>query len=112
MPEPLREIGKRTRELIDAVLPGAGALWHGHPVWSLGPGPGKAPVCLLKAYSSYLTFGFWKGREITDPSGRMQTGQGMAHVKLRSVADIDPVLFTDWLRQLRELELPEPARRS
>jgi hypothetical protein len=36
----------------------------------------------------------------------MQTGQGMAHVKLRSTADIDPALFTSRLRQLRELEVP------
>jgi hypothetical protein len=32
--------------------------------------PGKAPVCLLKAYTSYLTFGFWKGREIAARAGR------------------------------------------
>jgi len=29
----------------------------------------------------------------------MQTGQGMPRVKLRSSADIDPALFTSWLRQ-------------
>jgi hypothetical protein len=31
----------------------------------------------------------------------MQTGQGMPRVKLRSSADIDPALFTSWLRQPR-----------
>lgn len=105
-PEPLRSIGERLVPIIDAVLPGAGALWQGHPVWSLGAAPGKQPVCLLKAYSSYVTFGFWRGREVIDDSGRMDTTRGMAHVKLRTAADIDVELFTSWLTQARDLERP------
>ncbi len=103
-PEPLRAVGEQLVPIIDAVLPGAGALWQGHPVWSLGAAPGRNPVCLLKAYTSDVTFGLWKGREIVDSSGRIDTTRGMAHVKLASTADIDPVLFTDWLTQARELE--------
>jgi hypothetical protein len=103
-PEPLRAIGEQLRPIIDAVLPGAAALWQGHPVWSLGTAPGKNPVCLLKAYTSYVTFGFWKGREILDDSGRMDTTSGMAHLKLRTAADIDTDLFTNWLTQARDLE--------
>jgi hypothetical protein len=102
-PEPLRAIGEKLVPIIDAVLPGAGALWQGHPVWSLGAAPGKNPVCLLKVYSSYVTFGFWKGREIVDDSGRMDTTSGMAHVKIRTEADIDSELFTGWLMQARDL---------
>lgn len=102
--EPLREVGETVRPVIDAVLPGAGAVWHGSPVWSVGSAPGRAPVCLLKAYPSYLTFGFWRGRAISDQSGRMETAGGMAHVKLRTAADVDTALFTDWLRQARDLE--------
>jgi hypothetical protein len=101
---PLAEAGEKTRPVIDAVLPGAGAIWHGHPVWSLGATAGKTPVCLLKAYPSYLTFGLWRGREISDPSGRLDTRKGMAHVRLRTTADVDAELFTDWLRQARDLE--------
>lgn len=103
-PEPLRAIGEALVPIIDAVLPGAGAMWQGHPVWSLGAAPGKNPVCLLKAYSSYVTFGVWRGREIVDRSGRIDTTGGMAHVKLRSLADIDAELFTDWLKQARDVE--------
>lgn len=103
-PEPLRTIGETLVPIIDAALPAAGALWQGHPVWSLGAAPGKNPVCLLKAYTSYVTFGFWKGREILDDSGRMDTTSGMAHVKLRTAADIDAELFTSWLTRARDLE--------
>jgi hypothetical protein len=102
--EPLRAVGDAMVSIIEAVLPGLGAVWHGHPVWSLGATPGKQPVCLLKSYPSYVTFGLWRGREIADVSGRMDAAQGMAHVKLRTVKDIDAELFTDWLRQARDLE--------
>jgi hypothetical protein len=105
-PEPIRVVGEALLLIIDTVLPGTGGLWHGHPVWGLGEAPGKNPVCLLKAYPSYVTFGFWKGREIIDDSGRMDTSIGMAHVKLRTAADIDADLFTEWLRQARDLAIP------
>ncbi|MFF3848568.1 DUF1801 domain-containing protein [Streptomyces sp. NPDC002328] len=102
----LREIGEKVRPHIDAALPdGAGALWHGHPTWSLGDRPGRTPVCLLKAYTSYVTFGLWRGQEITDPSGRLVPGaRQMASVKLRTVDDVDPALFTQWLRHAVALE--------
>lgn len=102
----LREIGEKLRPVIDAALPGAdGAMWHGHPTWSLGDRPGKNPVCLLKAHGSYITFGLWRGQELVDPSGRLTAGaRQMASVKLRTVDEIDPVLFADWLRQACNLE--------
>lgn len=99
LPEALREVGEKMVPIIEGVLPGRSAIWHAHPVWSLGDAPGKDPVCLLKGYSSYVTFGVWLGREIDDPSGRMDTSGGLAHVKLRGVDDIDAELFTDWLTQ-------------
>ncbi|SCG47223.1 DUF1801 domain-containing protein [Micromonospora halophytica] len=99
--EPLREIGARLRPVIEDALPGAtGAMWHGHPVWGRGDRPGRDPVCLVKAYPSYLTFGLWQGQEVDDPSGRLAPGaRSMASVKLRTVDEVDPVLFGDWLRQ-------------
>ncbi|MFD7706147.1 DUF1801 domain-containing protein [Streptomyces sp. NPDC059785] len=102
----LRKTGEELRSVIDAALPeGAGALWHGHPTWGLGDRPGRTPVCLLKAYSTYVTFGLWRGQDIADPSGRLVAGaRRMASVKLRTVADVDPVLFADWLRRAVALE--------
>ncbi|WP_433241278.1 DUF1801 domain-containing protein [Streptosporangium sp. CA-135522] len=105
--EPLREVGEKVRSVIDGALPGVeAALWHGDPTWSLGAAPGKAPVVFVKASAAYLTLGLWRIQEISDPSGRIQpmSRPGMGSVKLRSVADIDVELFTDWLRQARELE--------
>jgi hypothetical protein len=103
-PEALRVTAEKLVALIDTVLPGRGGLWHGHPVWSLGAAPGKNPVCLVKAYPSYVTFGIWRGREITDGSGRLDTTGGMPHVKVRTPEDIDADVFTRWLDQARALE--------
>ncbi|MEE6263486.1 DUF1801 domain-containing protein [Plantactinospora sonchi] len=69
--DPLRKVGERLRGIVDAALPEAtGAMWHGHPTWSLGGKSGQRPVCLLKAYGSYVTFGLWRGQEVDDgPDG-------------------------------------------
>ncbi|MEU5565771.1 MULTISPECIES: DUF1801 domain-containing protein [Micromonospora] len=103
---PLREVGEKLRAVIDAALPDATAgMWHGHPVWGLGDKPGQRPVGLVKAYGTYVTFGLWRGQEVDDPSGRLAPGaRRMASVRLRTVADVDPTLFTGWLGRARELE--------
>ncbi|WP_433249098.1 DUF1801 domain-containing protein [Streptosporangium sp. CA-135522] len=105
LPEPQQRITDELLPIIEAALPGTGALYQGHPVWSAGEKPGKSPVCYVKAYPSYVTFGFWKGQMLSDPSGRLDAGaREMAGIKLRSLADIDAGLFTDWLRQARAVE--------
>jgi hypothetical protein len=102
LPEPLREVASETRQIVDAKLRGASsAIKWAHPTWSIG----KHPVCYLKAASKHLTFGFWRGASIDDPSGRLETsGEVMAHVKLRTLDDVDAKLFAAWLEQVRELE--------
>ncbi|MFR9778562.1 DUF1801 domain-containing protein [Micromonospora sp. MS34] len=102
----LRETGEKLRTVIDAALPEAtGAMWHGHPVWSLGDRPGRTPVCLVKSYPADLTFGLWRGQDVDDDSGRLVPGaRRMASVKLRTVDENDPVRFAGWLRQAYELE--------
>ena len=103
MPESLAAVAADARRVIDARLEGAdSAIKWAHPTWSLG----KQPVCYLKAATKHVTFGFWWGASIDDPSGRLETsGEVMAHTKLRSPEDVDEELFADWLRQARELEL-------
>ena len=103
LPAGLSEVATAARRVIDAKLDGAdSAIKWAHPTWSLG----KQPVCYLKGASKHITFGFWHGASIDDPSGRLETsGEVMAHVKLRSTEDVDEQLFAEWLRQARELEL-------
>src|SRR5919198_3483104 len=103
LPGELPAVAAAARRVIDAHLEGAeSAIKWAHPTWSLG----KQPVCYLKGASKHITFGFWHGASIDDPSGRLETsGEVMAHVKLRSTEDVDEQLFASWLRQARELEL-------
>ena len=92
MPEPLRNAAARARAVIDANLQGASsAIKWSHPTLSIG----KQPVCYLKTASRHVTFGFWRGASIDDPSGRLETS--------------GEALFADWLRQARALE-PAPSR--
>ena len=102
LPPHLRDVATAARRAIDRGLPQAtSAIKWAHPTWSIG----KAPVCYLKAASQHLTFGFWKGASIDDPSGRLEsTGSVMAHVKLRTEDDVDPKVFARWLRQAAALE--------
>lgn len=102
LPGELPAVAAATRRIIDARLDGAdSAIRWAHPTWSLG----KQPVCYLKGASRHVTFGFWRGASIDDPSGRLESsGSVMAHAKLRSLDDVDEELFADWLRQARALE--------
>ncbi|WP_066373285.1 DUF1801 domain-containing protein [Herbidospora mongoliensis] len=100
LPELQRDLALRLLPLIETAFPGAGAVWHGHPVWSRGDRPGKDPVCFIKSYPSHLTFGLWHGQRVADPSGRLAPGsREMASVKLRDPGDLDPGLFGEWLAQ-------------
>jgi hypothetical protein len=107
LPPHLAPIATAARDTINSRMPDAqSAIKWGHPTWSLG----KQPICYLKAASAHITFGFWRGASIADPSGRLQTsGQVMAHAKLRTLDDIDTALFAGWLEQARALEQP-PGR--
>lgn len=101
LPEPLRAVAAAARAVVDERLEDAtAAIKWAHPTWSVG----REPVCYLKAASRHVTFGFWRGASIDDPSGRLETsGAVMAHAKLRAVQDVDADLFSEWLRQARAL---------
>ena len=102
LPQPLGAIAQAARLTIDEALPEAqSAIKWAHPTWSID----RQPICYLKAASQHITFGFWRGASIDDPSGRLKTsGNVMAHAKLRAVDDIDKTRFTDWLQQALALE--------
>jgi hypothetical protein len=86
LPQPLREAAAEARGVIDAEL-GEGVIWHGHAVWMIG----KAPVALLQAYTSFVTFVLFQGR--LGPGSRQ-----MASVRLRVAAEVDDALFAGWIR--------------
>ena len=102
LPEHLKPTAMALRRVVDANMrDGSSAIKWAHPTWSLG----KRPICYLKSASRHVTFGFWRGASIHDPSGRLESsGSTMAHVKLRTPDDVDRNLFASWIRQAKELE--------
>ena len=68
--EPLRAAAEQARLVIEAELPGAGAIWHGQPVWSLGPPPERLRSACSRAtrHMSPSESG-GAGRSLTRPVG-------------------------------------------
>jgi len=106
VPAGLRDVAEKALAVVDAAMPGVEvALWHGQPTWSLGEKAGQKPVCFLKAYARYVTFGLWRGQEIEDASGRLEAmSRQMAGVKLGGLDDLDAGLLAGWVEQARALE--------
>jgi hypothetical protein len=57
----------------------------GHPVYEAG-----GPVCLIKAHKAHVTFGLWRGAEMTALEPRLEPGGSfqMAAIKLRAPGEI------------------------
>ena len=102
-PEVLREVYAALLPVLDHVMPEPAVLYHGAPTWKTG----KNPVCLAKAYSSYVTLAFWRGQLLD--GGLEPSAREMAHVKLRSAEDVDAKQITAWVRQALALETESAA---
>lgn len=58
------------------------------------------PVCYVASSRSGIHFGFFRGKELSDPHRRLVSRNGQnPHVKVRSIADIDEMYFTDLVRE-------------
>lgn len=94
-PSPQKEILHELRQLIHASVAGVKEeLKWGQPVYGL-----KKDFCYLKAAKSHVNLGFMDFTKLTDPDGRLEgTGKSMRHVKIKTRADIDTILFNNWLQ--------------
>lgn len=104
---PIRDVVDALVAVVDAAVPDADCVvWDGEPVWRLAGVVGSQAVCTITARPTHVAFGIFRGHELADPSGRLDTRPGaLAHVKLHTVADVDAALFADWLHQARDAEL-------
>ncbi|WP_242928662.1 DUF1801 domain-containing protein [Pontibacter vulgaris] len=58
------------------------------------------PVCYFAASRSGMHFGFFRGKELSDPAKRLVSRNGqMPHIKVRSLEDIDELYFGDLIRE-------------
>lgn len=64
----------------------------------------NGPFAWIKAYKTYVNFGFWRGSQITDPK-RLLVGDGdrMRHVKITSLADLNKPALKRFVREAARL---------
>jgi hypothetical protein len=73
----------------------------------------NGPVAFLKVAKQHVTFGFWRGAELTDTNGVLEGGDRMKHVKIRSGDAFDEKTLSTLLRQAVSLNRKkgDPTRR-
>ncbi|RDV11320.1 DUF1801 domain-containing protein [Pontibacter diazotrophicus] len=58
------------------------------------------PVCYFAPSRGGIHFGFFRGRELSDPKRRLMSRNSLyLHIKVRSLQDIDEKYFGDLVRQ-------------
>lgn len=105
------EIATALRKLVREAEPELSeAIKWGQPVFEAG-----GPVCYIKPFKSHVNFGFWRGAELEDPEGLLETGGSkMGHVKIKEKGEIRKKPFQDLVRQAVELNrrLGNPTARK
>ena len=82
--------------LVRKAAPGAtGSIKWAQPVYEL-----QGPFAYVKAFTSAVNFGFWRGADLSDPDGVLEgTGDRMRHVKIEGPEDVDRKRFTAWVKE-------------
>jgi hypothetical protein len=58
------------------------------------------PVCYFASSRSGIHFGFFRGKELSDPGRRLVSRNGqLPHIKLRTLEDIDEAYFGELVRE-------------
>lgn len=87
------------RIVRDAVPDVEEAIKWAQPVFA-----SSGPLCFVKAFRNHVNFGFWRGTELSAPPGLLAgASQTMAHIKIRSMDDIQPDVFAALVREAAAL---------
>ena len=99
----------RVREIVDRAAPEASStIKWAQPVWD-----SNGPFAYIKAFTSSVNIGFWRGAQIDDGAGVLEgQGERMKHVTLRQGDPIPADELAGFVRQAVELnrEHGSPAR--
>lgn len=99
---------------LDAMVRNAAPKASSSIKWAQSVYEQDGPFAYMKLNARHVTFGFWRGGELTDPKGLLEGGGGrMKHVKIKQPADIDRRQFTAWVKQAIKLNAVEgdPTKR-
>jgi hypothetical protein len=111
LPPPQRKIVSSLVELVREAAPeSAGSIKWAQPVFEQ-----NGPFCYIHSFKNHVTFGFWRGLDITSGKGKMESGgKKMAHMKIRNESEIDNGLFQMWVKEAVHLNQTkgDPTKRS
>lgn len=90
------QVVAEVRSLVCQAAPGAKeSIKWAQPVYE-----DNGPFCYIKAFKNSVNFGFWRGVDLSDPSGLLQgSGEKMRHVRLTGVDEIQRELLQDCVRE-------------
>ena len=91
-----KEVLATLRSIVQGVAPDIeeSIMWS-QPVFSA-----NGPVCFFKAYKDNVTFGFWRGTELSDPDGLLSGDLTMMRtMTLRSAKDVRREAFEAMVKQ-------------
>lgn len=97
LPKPTRDIVNALRAIIRKAAPGATeTVKWGMPVYSH-----QGLLCYITTRTKRVRFGFYQqGIQLTDPDGLLEgSGDNMRHIKLDSLSDIRPAVFSRWVKE-------------
>lgn len=64
----------------------------------------EGPLAYMRGSKNHLTFGFWRGAELDDPTGILEgSGDKMQHVKIKSPDGLDRDAIGKFIRQAAQL---------
>lgn len=102
-----------TRRLVALVKKAAPestvAIKWAQPVFEL-----NGPFGYVKPAKAHVTFGFWRGADLSDPKGKLEGASGrMGHIKLTGPDGIDEAALTALVKQAVKLnrEKGDPTKR-
>jgi hypothetical protein len=106
---PMASIVQALRPISRAEAPGAAEVVK----WAQAVYEQGGPLIYIKAHTSHVTFGFWRGAMLSDPAGLLSgDGDRMKSMKLRTAADINAAAIAALVRQAVALDqtLGDPTR--
>jgi hypothetical protein len=73
----------------------------------------NGPVAFIKPAKAHVTFGFWRGAQLSDPKGTLEGGDRMKHLKLPSADALDEAQLKRWVKEAVALnvKLGDPSKR-
>jgi hypothetical protein len=89
----------RLIRLVKRAAPGASvSIKWGQPVFEH-----HGPMAFIKPAKAHVTFGFWRGAELSDDAGVLEGGERMKHVKITSLDALDEELLAALVREAAAL---------